>query len=254
MPTWYAANLTAHVVAGALGLLTMLVPLLARKGGRLHRRAGWVFVVAMGLASITGLVIGLSWLAAPLTVRPPSRPLDPEEAAAYASSLREMGLFFTFIGVLVGSSLWHGIVALRQRTGKIAWGNPIDLGLAWISIALGSVLLVVGTLDFNPVLLGFGVLGTFGGISDLRFHRRETHERGAWLFRHLQAMLGGATAATTAFTVQFVGRALTEGGYGSGWLLAAWGLPPALGILATHLWTRRVRRDGSSPRPGYTRG
>lgn len=254
MPTWYAANLTTHIVAGTVGLVSMFLPLLARKGSRLHRRAGWVFVAAMGLVSVTGLVIAAAWLLDPLSTRPPGRVLDPEQQERYVEMLRTMGLFFAFIGVIVGSSLWQGIVALRQRRGGITWGNPVDRGLAWLTVGLGSVLLVVGALELNPVLIGFGILGVVSGVSDIRFYRREVHERGAWLYRHLQAMLGGATAATTAFAVQFVGRALTDGGFSSGWLLVAWGAPPALGILATHLWTRRVRRGAASRRPGYTAG
>ena len=39
--------LTPHVIAGVVALASMIVPLVARKGGRLHRRAGWVFVIAM---------------------------------------------------------------------------------------------------------------------------------------------------------------------------------------------------------------
>ena len=54
-------------------------------------------------------------------------------------------------------------------------------------------------------------------------------------------LLGGATAATTAFTVQAVGRVLSESGNDQ-WLLMAWGLPPALGILLSHLWSRRVSK------------
>lgn len=79
-------------------------------------------------------------------------------------------------------------------------------------------------------------------------YARATHARGTWLLRHIQAMLGGATAATTAFTVQFVGRTLGESGHGQ-WLLVTWALPPVIGMLVTRLWCSRVRR---SLTPGYT--
>jgi hypothetical protein len=44
--------LFAHVLGGGLGLASMFVPLVAKKGGRLHARAGWVFVAGMTLASL----------------------------------------------------------------------------------------------------------------------------------------------------------------------------------------------------------
>jgi hypothetical protein len=204
----------------------------------------------MGVVSITGLWIALAWLVDPLGVRPPERPLGPEGEAAYAEALRRAGVFFAFIAVFVGSAAWQGVVATRQRRGAIAWGNPIDLGFAWATLGLAVVLLAVGLADFQPLFLAFGVLGVLGGASDLRFYRRAQPERGAWLLRHLQAMLGGATAATTAFTVQVVGRMLDDNGLDD-WMLVAWGLPAALGTLLSVWWTRRMRRQLG---PRYTRG
>src|SRR5690606_30320687 len=104
----------------------------------------------------------------------------------------------------------------RQRRGAIAWGNPIDLGFAWVLLGLAAVLLAVGLDQGQPLLIAFGGLGIVSSVSDLRFYRRSEHERGAWLLRHLQAMLGGATAATTAFAVQVVGRTLADSAL-AGW-------------------------------------
>jgi hypothetical protein len=242
METWYDANLVLHVVAGGVGLVTMLVPLLATKGGRLHRRAGWVFTMAMGVVAVTGVAIALAWLVAPLEVKPPERALDPDAQAHYVAAVRRAGLFFGFIAVFVGSAAWQGVVATRQRRKVIAWGNPIDLGFAWATAGLAAVLLAVGVADGEPLFMAFGGLGLVSGISELRFYRRAQPERGAWLLRHLQAMLGGATAATTAFTVQVVGRMLDEGGFGE-WMLVAWGLPSVLGTVLNVWWSRRTRQE-----------
>lgn len=242
MQSWYEANVMLHATAGGVGLVTMLVPLLARKGGRLHRRAGWVFVVAMALVAVTGLAIAGAWLIDPLGFKPPGRALDPEQAARYAGVLRRAGAFFGLVAVLVGSAAWNGMVATRQRHGGIAWGNPIDLAFAWSVTGLGAVLLAAGVAWGQPLFMAFGGLGLVSGVSDLRFFRRPEaqQEPGAWLRRHLQAMLGGATAATTAFTVQVVGRMLDDAGFGE-WMLAAWLLPVALGTGLSVWWSRRVR-------------
>lgn len=240
MQSWYEANVLLHATAGGVGLVTMLVPLLARKGGRLHRRAGWVFAVAMAIVAVTGIGIAAAWLLDPLGAKPPARALDAEAAARYAEVLRRAGVFFGFIAVLVGSSAWSGVVATRQRRGAIAWGNPIDLGLAWTVTGLGAVLVAVGVAWGQPLFIAFGGLGLVSGVSDLRFFRRAKQEPGAWLRRHLQAMLGGATAATTAFTVQVVGRMLDDAGFGE-WMLAAWLVPVTAGTGLSVWWSRRVR-------------
>jgi uncharacterized membrane protein len=46
----------AHALAGAVALVSLWVPLLARKGGDAHRRAGRVYAYAMGAVSLTALV------------------------------------------------------------------------------------------------------------------------------------------------------------------------------------------------------
>ncbi len=249
METLYIVNLVIHASAGALGLMAMCVPLLSKKGGRLHRRAGWVFTAAMATIAVTGVAMALSWVLVPLHVKPPHRALSPDELARYLSQLRVMAVFFGLLAVLVGSAAWQGIVATRQRTGVIAWGNPVDRGFAITTGALGALALLVGLAEPEPLLMGFGVLGLVGAFSDLRFYRRMKHERGTWLLRHVQAMLGGATAATTAFTVQIVDGVLRNAGYGE-WSYAAWAVPVMLGTSASVLWSRRLRR---SMAPGYTR-
>jgi len=240
MQSWYEANVMLHAAAGGVGLVTMLVPLLARKGGRLHRRAGWVFTIAMGIVAVTGIGIAAAWLGDPLGAKPPEEALGPDARDRYAEGLRRAGVFFGFLAVLVGSAAWNGVVATRQRHGRIAWGNPIDLGFAWTLVGLGAALLVGGLSWRQPVFAAFGVLGLVTGVSDLRFFRSKKSEPGAWLRRHLQAMLGGATAATTAFTVQVVGRMLDDAGFGH-WMVAAWLLPVAAGTGLSVWWSRRVR-------------
>ena len=50
--------LETHIVAGALALILGAVALLARKGARLHRRSGQLFVYAMLVMGITASVLG----------------------------------------------------------------------------------------------------------------------------------------------------------------------------------------------------
>lgn len=48
-----------HIMAGFLAMFSGLVPWFTPKGGRSHRVYGIVFVVSMGLASLTGIPLGL---------------------------------------------------------------------------------------------------------------------------------------------------------------------------------------------------
>ena len=49
--------LTFHIAGGSLALLAMLPPLISRKGGRAHRRIGWVFVGGMTVVCVTAMLM-----------------------------------------------------------------------------------------------------------------------------------------------------------------------------------------------------
>ena len=51
--------LPIHIIAGVIGLVSGAVALSARKGAKLHRMGGMIFVYAMMVVAITGTVMGL---------------------------------------------------------------------------------------------------------------------------------------------------------------------------------------------------
>ncbi len=50
--------LPIHIIAGIIGLVSGAITLSARKGAKLHRKSGMVFVYAMMVVAITGTVMG----------------------------------------------------------------------------------------------------------------------------------------------------------------------------------------------------
>ena len=91
-----------HIAGGSAALLSMFIPLVARKGGRTHRRSGWVFVGGMSLVSVTALALSAARYL-----------FDPRpEAKAFA-------LFLFYIAILTGSAVSTGVRVLRtkDRTG-----------------------------------------------------------------------------------------------------------------------------------------
>ena len=72
----------------------------------------------------------------------------------------------------------------------------------------------------------------------MKFVRHPPDARGAWLLRHLQSMLGGATAALTAFCVLGLRRVWPELGE---YALFFWIAPVVLGTVGSIAWTRVYR-------------
>ena len=54
--------LLLHIIAGTISVLSGAVALIFRKGGKIHRQAGFAFVVAMIAMAITAAVVGMAEL------------------------------------------------------------------------------------------------------------------------------------------------------------------------------------------------
>ena len=241
MREFYLVLVTLHVSAGVLSLLTLLPPLLLRKGGRGHRRSGWAFVAAMAATAASGLCIAGLWVAAPLLVKPPSRALDDAELQALAGAMRAFGCFLAYLGVLIFSALWSGLRALTVRRGRAVHGALADRAVAAFVLGAGLSLTLAGLLRGDLLMIVFGLLGSRSGWHDLRWLATPQRERDAWLSRHIDSMLGAAIAALTAFSV-FNADRLFGAAIPPGWQFVPWVLPTLIGVPATMLLKARHRR------------
>ena len=142
--------LSVHISAGSIGLLSGAAALIFRKGSRLHRIAGNVFVVAMLTMSAIGACVA------------PFLPV-PERASVLAGLL-------TFYLVLTA---W---TTARRRTANV---GLFDVGILCASLGITSAALIfiwmasnspTGTLDGQPrqAFYLFVILGALAVVGDLR--------------------------------------------------------------------------------------
>src|SRR5688572_1697215 len=113
--------LVLHVIGGSTALLAMGIPLASRKGGRTHRRAGWVFVAGMAVVSSTSLL---------LCVYRFLFDADPDE--------RRAGLFLFYVGILTAASVSAGVRVLRAKHRTGPHFHVWDVGLAML-LTTGAV-------------------------------------------------------------------------------------------------------------------
>ena len=233
MKTLYTINLFIHALAGAISLITVVLPVVTKKGGWLHRRAGWIFTVTMAVVSITGLVLATFWLAIPLTVQPASDVTDIEKIARHAKSVRLTAPFFILLSFITGYAVWGGISTLRPTRNV-----PVAVTFLLCMLGSGAVVLTVGIMYQQIVFMIFGAFGIYSAVTDLWTINAERPTGKERIIEHLKAMLGGATAAFTAFTVQVAGRMTDSAGLS----VVLWIGPLVLGLLTTQVFTRRLRR------------
>ena len=221
-PWWLfaAANLILflHIAGGTLGIISGSVALLSRKGGRMHRLAGTVFLVSM----LTMATIG----------------------AAASPFLPVPSMPNVFAGVLTFYLVATGWLAVQRKGGPIGRSEQAGLGLALAVVAAGASFIVMasngptGTIGDTPpqAYFVFTIVGGLAAAGDIRMIRRGSISGVARIARHLWRMSAALTIASGSF---FLGqqRVMPAAMRGSPWLF----VPVLVPLLLMVFWLIRVR-------------
>lgn len=213
-----------HIGAGSIGLLSGAAAFIFRKGSRLHRIAGKVFVVSMMIMSAIGASVA------------PFLPV-PERASMLAGVL-------TFYLVLTA---W---TAVNRKPGTV---GAFDAGMLMVSLcitAAGALFIWLaansptGTLDGQPrqAFFLFLILGGIGVLGDLRLIIRKGVFGAERIARHLWRMGAALFIATSSL---FLGQPQVFAASLRAYLF----VPVALVVAVLVFWLGRVSFDAACKRP-----
>jgi hypothetical protein len=179
---------SVHIAAGAVTLAALGIPILSRKGGILHRRAGWLYVFAIGVAVAT------SWILCVLRLRDGDRSNDAN------------AIVMAFLGLLTANAVFAGLRVLRLKDRIGPHTHPLDVGssalLALASLATGGYALWHG----SPVFTALAAVGAFRAVDQLRYWLRPPGERMHWRQEHLANMMTSGIVSLTAFLLNVFAR------------------------------------------------
>jgi uncharacterized membrane protein len=213
-----------HIAAGMTALAAMWIPLVTRKGGRAHRRAGWVYVGAMAVVASTAVVVS-GW-----------RLLYDDDPAR-----RNFSYFLLYIAVLAASATSHGVRALRTKGRTTPHRSAWDLGISALLVLAGAGSAVLGIAAGQVLYIAFAPIGLLVGGGQLYYWLRPPRNRMHWWLEHMSSMLTACITTITAVAVVNAPRlGLTQ--------VSLWvwiGLPAMLGV-GTSLWTQYYRRRFAS--------
>ena len=182
MDRLYQIVLAVHIAAGAVSLLVFSVPLVTKKGGPMHRRAGWIYVTAAATVAVTGLLSCI-----PLVSGGPSR--------------WRAGIFLAYVSVLAGASAQFGVRALRTKGRSGASRRALDL-IPPLLLVAGGVLLAAFGLHRSIVLyVLFAALGVALGAAHLHFWLTPPAHGRARFLAHMTGMGTSCITTVTAFIV-----------------------------------------------------
>jgi uncharacterized membrane protein len=174
-------TLFLHILAGVTALAAAGIAVGSAKGGRLHRRAGNIYTLAM-------LVTGLS---------------------ALFLSVMDQNLFLFAVGIFSLYLVFTGWRAAMVRDGRPRL--PDHAGGAVMALAgfgmlgWGAQGILTGSGAHPVVLLVFGSIGLTMALADWRDWARGPVAGKPRLARHLGRMLGGTIATITAAGVVNLG-------------------------------------------------
>jgi hypothetical protein len=239
-----------HIAVGSIALIVFWIPAFAKKGGKLHIRAGWVYVACMGVVVVTALTMSGLAFTIPLVIRRISQPL---QGAALNEFLLRQRIFASFLGYLAFvtlASLWQGVFAPRTRKNPSSMRTPFALFINIAALLGGFTALWLGIRYGSGPLIGLSPIGPFVAFVNLRYLLRGPQTRMGWWYEHLAAMIATGIAGYTAFVV--FGAARTVHFLQSGPLATFfWVLPTVVGVPAIFIvvgYYRRKFKETGTPR------
>ncbi len=209
--------LTIHIIAGMIAFFVGPGAMLTKKGKVWHRRWGKIFFWSMTVVAISAVIL----------------------------TIRNQSVFLALVGIFSFYSAFSGYRVLYQkRPDRGQTATPLDWIAAGITVASGLGLLYLGIfrfgalqLNFNVVMIVFGVIALLLGGSDIRRFRSSFNpetDRYNWLFIHMGNMMGAYIAAVTAFSAT---------NFGFLPIVVRWLWPGVVfGILGNY-WTRKYRKQ-----------
>ena len=198
-----------HILAGVVALAAAGIAVGSAKGGRLHRRSGNIYTLAMLFVGLSALVLAV---------------VHPN---AFLFAVGVFSLYLVFTG-------WRAAMVRDGRPRRLDHAGGAVMALAGLGmLGWGAQGIMAGSGAQPVILVAFGSIGLTMALADWRDWARGPVAGKARIARHLGRMLGGTIATITAAGVVNLGF-LPD--------LVVWLGPTALITPVIFWWTARVTR------------
>lgn len=202
-------TLFLHILAGVTALAAAGIAVGSAKGGRLHRRAGNIYTLAMLITGLSALVLSV---------------MDPNP---FLFAVGIFSLYLVFTG-------WRAAMVRDGRPRLADHAGGAVMALAGVGmLGWGGQGMLSGSGAQPVILLVFGAIGLTMALADWRDWARGPVAGKRRIARHLGRMLGGTIATITAAGVVNLGF-LPD--------LVVWLGPTVLITPVIFWWTARVTR------------
>lgn len=215
---YYQGLVAAHATTGMAGLVAFWIPALSKKGGRVHRAAGKLFLTAMLLVTLTGI---------------------PLAALLLFRGQWVFAVFLLYLAVLLSASTGSAWAAIKLKRQPERYYGLLFLAAAWLLVLAGLVVSALGVAYNVTLLIMFGAIGPFVSIDMFKRYRAKVRPANWWLLEHFGGMIGGGIATHVAFGAFGLRRLWPGYAALDGWIgMLPWIAPVVLGV-AAGMWLER---------------
>lgn len=171
--TLHSVNILIHVFCGTIALLLGIIVLFTKKGKRLHKKTGRIFLVFLTLVIITALIGAIVFRA---------------------------NSFLLVLTILSGYNGFSGFRTLKTKSNK---PKLLDVWVAFLSLGIGLYFMgyMKSTeLFWNPAVIysTFGALFLVVGYDFMRYLIPSKSYEALWLYEHIYKMINAFTALLAA--------------------------------------------------------
>lgn len=177
MENFVQYTLYFHAFSGGIALLSGIIAILTKKGGKKHIISGEIYFYGMLSVVITGLIVA------------------SHRGNIFLQTIAIFSFYMAFTGKRV----------LRNKKEIVS--SPLDWGFNILSMLCGLFMLYLVVNNFSrigfagaiPMLLVFGILLTWMCIQDALKMWQKKWVKNDWLYTHIGRMGGSFIATSTAF-------------------------------------------------------
>ncbi len=181
----------AHIVTGTVGLLSMWVPVIGKKGSRNHKRWGKVFSYALLATGTIAIGISLCTLSAPLETHPFS---DDEPLVVGI-----FGWMMMYLATLTIMLAWYGLLCIRNKHHHERNRNAVNIVLQIATFVAAANCAWQGIQLGNGLMIGISTIGLSAAVLNTHFIFRRDPPLNEWLIQHTRGAVGAGISVYTAF-------------------------------------------------------
>ncbi len=197
-----------HIMTGSIGLVSLWIPIVTKKGNTLHKKSGLVFVYSMLATGTIAIGISSCTLLAPLETHP--QLLNHPDFGDAESVRIIFGWMMLYLAFLTINLAWYGWRCVKTKTNREAnrrWEQNVS---QVILLILSLNALYHGLVHDVLLVAGISFVGIATVVTNVWYLYKPNAKPADWLLEHIKGLVGAGISVYTAFLAFGAVRLLPE--------------------------------------------